>query len=171
MKKSFLIFSTFLGLALYSAVFSSPLQAQTTGDPACVRAGCSGQLCVPAGGADIITTCEFRPEYACYQQASCELNSAGSCAFVITSQVQACLDNANASASPSPTVSPSASPIIIIDPVLVGDLNNDGKVNLIDYSILVTNLFSSDPAAQGDLNDDGKINLLDYSILVTNLST
>ncbi len=48
------------------------------------------------------------------------------------------------------------------------DLNRDGKVNLIDFSILLfwwnTDGGSSDPSA--DINGDGKVNLVDFSILL-----
>ncbi|MEM2962935.1 MAG: hypothetical protein QXN01_00340 [Candidatus Anstonellales archaeon] len=37
-------------------------------DMDCVVAGCSGQLCVRVGKNDTITTCEMRPEYACYSK-------------------------------------------------------------------------------------------------------
>lgn len=50
------------------------------------------------------------------------------------------------------------------------DLNRDGKVNLIDFSILLfwwgTAGGDSDPAA--DINGDGKVNLTDFSILLFN---
>jgi hypothetical protein len=43
------------------------------------------------------------------------------------------------------------------------DLNQDGKVNLIDFSIFLT-LFG--PAGRADFNDDGKTNLGDLSIML-----
>lgn len=50
------------------------------------------------------------------------------------------------------------------------DLNRDGKVNLIDFSILLywwgTDGGDSDPAA--DINSDSKVNLTDFSILLFN---
>ncbi len=50
------------------------------------------------------------------------------------------------------------------------DLNRDGKVNLVDFSILLfwwnTNAGDSDPSA--DINADGKVNLTDFSILLFN---
>ena len=50
------------------------------------------------------------------------------------------------------------------------DLNRDGKVNLVDFSILLfwwnTNGGTSDPSA--DINSDGKVNLVDFSILLFN---
>ncbi len=50
------------------------------------------------------------------------------------------------------------------------DLNRDGKVNLVDFSILLfwwgTNGGASDPSA--DINGDTKVNLVDFSILLFN---
>jgi eight-cysteine-cluster-containing protein len=40
-------------------------------DAGCVRAGCSSQLCVPASQAGVVTTCEYRSDYACLAQTSC----------------------------------------------------------------------------------------------------
>lgn len=49
-----------------------PVASECVLDSDCARAGCSGQLCMPTSqAADIITTCEFRDEYVCYQQATC----------------------------------------------------------------------------------------------------
>lgn len=47
-----------------------------------------------------------------------------------------------------------------------GDLNGDGKVNLVDFSILLFHWGTEDPIA--DLNSDIKVNLTDFSILLFN---
>ena len=47
-----------------------------------------------------------------------------------------------------------------------GDINGDGKVNLVDFSILLFHWGASDAIA--DLNGDGKVNLTDFSILLFN---
>lgn len=47
-----------------------------------------------------------------------------------------------------------------------GDINKDGKVNLVDFSILLFHWGTSDAIA--DLNGDGKVNLTDFSILLFN---
>jgi hypothetical protein len=58
----------------------------------CVVAGCSGTICAEAGEAsDIITTCEYRAEYACYKQASCERQASGKCGWTQTPQFKQCL--------------------------------------------------------------------------------
>lgn len=60
----------------------------------CAVAGCSGQLCVSAEEAgEIITTCEYRAEYACYQEASCEPQADGKCGWTQTPELQRCLAN------------------------------------------------------------------------------
>jgi cysteine-rich repeat protein len=46
------------------------------------------------------------------------------------------------------------------------DVNGDGKVNLVDFSIFLTNWGTSN--AQSDFNSDGKVNLADFSILLFN---
>lgn len=46
------------------------------------------------------------------------------------------------------------------------DLNSDGKVNLVDFSILLFNWKTSDAVA--DINQDGTVNLTDFSIMLSN---
>ena len=58
----------------------------------CVVAGCSGQLCVSAEEAsEIVTTCEFRAEYACYREASCEPQADDKCGWTQTPELKRCL--------------------------------------------------------------------------------
>lgn len=47
---------------------------------------------------------------------------------------------------------------------LTADLNNDGKVNIADFSILLFHWGSSDPTA--DINNDGSAGLADFSIML-----
>ncbi len=47
-----------------------------------------------------------------------------------------------------------------------GDMNGDGKVNLVDFSILLFHFGTDHEIA--DLNADGKVNLTDFSILLFN---
>lgn len=55
---------------------------------ACVRSGCSGQIC---GEESVVTTCEFRPEYTCLQNAACERQVDGRCGFTQTPELEECL--------------------------------------------------------------------------------
>jgi hypothetical protein len=56
----------------------------------CVRAGCSDHLCVEEG-MDIASTCEWRPVYECYQQATCERQENGQCGFTPTHDLVECI--------------------------------------------------------------------------------
>lgn len=61
-----------------------------TGSGGCMIVGCSSQIC---SDEDVITTCEFRPEYACYQGAECKRQVNGECGWTQTPQLTACLAN------------------------------------------------------------------------------
>jgi len=49
---------------------------------------------------------------------------------------------------------------------VTGDINGDGKVNLVDFSIFLLNWNTSNE--ESDFNDDGTVNLADFSILLFN---
>lgn len=57
---------------------------------ACKTTGCSGQIC---SDKDMFTTCEFRPEYACYRAAQCARQADGNCGWTQTAELTACLAN------------------------------------------------------------------------------
>lgn len=59
----------------------------------CKIGGCSAQLCVPEG-EDGVSTCEWRPEYACYAEQRCERQPDGLCGWTMTPQLQGCLESA-----------------------------------------------------------------------------
>lgn len=63
---------------------------------ACYVGGCSGQVC--SDQKDAASTCEFRPEYACYQRpfAKCERQADGQCGWTRNPQLTACLANSPA---------------------------------------------------------------------------
>lgn len=54
----------------------------------CIKTGCSSQIC---SDHNVISTCEFRPEYACYQKATCERQRDGNCGFTKTPELTECL--------------------------------------------------------------------------------
>lgn len=67
------------------------LSEETPGNQ-CAVAGCSQQLCVSAAdAATIVTTCEFRNEYACYVGATCEMQPSGECGWTSTPELEQCL--------------------------------------------------------------------------------
>ncbi|HEY4527393.1 MAG TPA: hypothetical protein VJK53_06160 [Candidatus Paceibacterota bacterium] len=60
----------------------------------CAVAGCSMQLCVSVGeAANVVSTCEYKAEYACYKQALCEPQQNGKCGWTETAELKACLQN------------------------------------------------------------------------------
>ncbi|MEO8181946.1 MAG: hypothetical protein ABI895_24180, partial [Deltaproteobacteria bacterium] len=65
---------------------------ECSSDADCSRTGCSGQLCAAESR---ITTCEFRPEYACYADpdiTSCGCRG-GLCGFDPTPELSQCLND------------------------------------------------------------------------------
>jgi predicted secreted protein len=77
--------------------FSFTIKIVGKGDSgkACVRAGCSGQLCVEESPDGMASTCEFLPVYACYQAATCERQTDGGCGFTPTAELAACVADAS----------------------------------------------------------------------------
>lgn len=55
----------------------------------CFVGGCSGQICSDHEG--IVSTCEWRAEYACYQDATCERQADGGCGWTETPSLSSCL--------------------------------------------------------------------------------
>ena|SRR3989344_1981033 len=54
----------------------------------CKVTGCSGQLC---SDEDILTTCEYSAEYACYKTAECKRQEDGKCGWTPTEELVSCL--------------------------------------------------------------------------------
>ncbi|MBX3213789.1 MAG: hypothetical protein KF850_17245 [Labilithrix sp.] len=54
----------------------------------CIKTGCSGQICADQ---DMASTCEWLPQYACYQSAICERQADGECGFRETKELKECL--------------------------------------------------------------------------------
>jgi hypothetical protein len=59
-----------------------------TAQKPCRKTGCSGQVC---SDREVITTCEYAAEYACYKKAACERQASGDCGFTQTPELAACL--------------------------------------------------------------------------------
>ena len=60
---------------------------------ACYVGGCSAQIC--SDQPDAVSTCEYRPEYACYKTATCERQRTGKCGWTETVELKACLAGKN----------------------------------------------------------------------------
>lgn len=58
----------------------------------CKKTGCSGQLCLESTNENVVTTCEWREEYSCYQKAKCERQKDGKCGITKDDQFNKCID-------------------------------------------------------------------------------
>jgi hypothetical protein len=58
----------------------------------CFVGGCSGQICSDREG--VVSTCEWKPSYACFDTAACERQLDGECGWTPTPELDACLDAA-----------------------------------------------------------------------------
>jgi len=86
------------GLPEFNDQIEIPVQFEKTETPTgeeplvggkpCFRTGCSGQVC---SLKEVITTCEFLPQYACYWTAACERQADGECGFTQTPELISCL--------------------------------------------------------------------------------
>lgn len=67
-----------------------PIEPTDPVEPAaCVVTGCSGQLCADA---PVVSTCEWRPEYACFSQFSvCERDASGACGWRASAELDTCI--------------------------------------------------------------------------------
>lgn len=60
--------------------------------PTCVVAGCSKELCLSEEKArDLMSTCEWKEEYRCFQMMTCEAQANGECGFTPNEKSEACL--------------------------------------------------------------------------------
>lgn len=76
----------------------TPIEEPSTATPIpptpttkCYVGGCSSQIC--SSNPDIASTCEFKPEYACYREATCEVQPGGACGWTPSAELSACLAN------------------------------------------------------------------------------
>jgi len=80
-------------------VYTVPVQNQpvvvvpgNTTARTCYVGGCSSQLC--SDTPNMVSTCEYRASYGCYQGAKCERQATGQCGWTQTVALTQCLANA-----------------------------------------------------------------------------
>jgi hypothetical protein len=98
---------------------------------ACFVGGCSSQICSDQEG--IISTCEFRPEYACYQAATCERQPDNSCGWTPTAELSTCLGNAGACCDPAQNPGGIEGAHCCADGSWRGDIGNGGSDECIPF--------------------------------------
>jgi hypothetical protein len=54
----------------------------------CVVSGCNSEICADK---DLFSPCIEKPEFACYQNALCEIQENGSCGWTMTDTLESCL--------------------------------------------------------------------------------
>ena len=67
----------------------------------CVKGGCSGTVCADASAEPVITTCEYKNEYACYQTATCAPQPDGACGWTPTPELAACISAGGPAEAPA----------------------------------------------------------------------
>jgi hypothetical protein len=81
----------------------SPSSGGYTG-AGCAVSGCGQQICGAAGEVeDMVTSCEWKEEYACYAASRCEKQANGQCGWTETAELNQCITNAAASQESSVT--------------------------------------------------------------------
>lgn len=80
------------GLPEYDDSLTIPVVFKDSGIPLsmCKATGCSSQIC---SDEDVVTTCEFREEYACYKKAVCQRQASGQCGWTETAEFSLCMQN------------------------------------------------------------------------------
>ncbi len=72
---------------VYRFTWRGEAQGNTDAD-GCVVTGCSDHVCADEA---VMTTCEWREEYACYKDARCERQADGRCGWTETAELLSCL--------------------------------------------------------------------------------
>lgn len=73
--------------AVYTEEIGGERTATATGG--CFIGGCNSEICSDQEG--MMSTCEYRPEYACYETAQCGRGEGGACGWRQTPELTACL--------------------------------------------------------------------------------
>lgn len=58
----------------------------------CFVGGCSGEVC--SDSPDVASNCIYKPEFACYKAATCEVQTSGECGWTKTATLSMCIENA-----------------------------------------------------------------------------
>ncbi len=94
----------------FALVAKMPIEPTGT---TCIKSGCSGQVC---SDHNVISTCEYREEYACYKSAVCERQADGNCGWTQTKELEQCLNGDRKPTNPVIPIEPSKIPTPTIPP-------------------------------------------------------
>ncbi len=70
------------------------------------------------------------------------------------------------SSTPTPTPSVSPAPTSLSAEAQKVDANHDGKIDILDFNILMINWGSTSTNNPADFNGDGKVDILDFNLLM-----
>lgn len=73
-------------IILSSFRFSS--QDDLSRENGCIISGCNGEICA---NKEMFSTCEYRPEHECYNNAECQVQSDGECGWVMDEELITCI--------------------------------------------------------------------------------
>ncbi len=59
----------------------------------CIVGGCSSELCTDKAAGPVASDCIYRPEFACYKNATCAAQAGGHCGWTMTPELTQCLAN------------------------------------------------------------------------------
>jgi hypothetical protein len=126
---------------------------------------------------------QFKNEYQSFL-ANNMVNEIGYCSFNQTTATVTPTPTKNSLATPTPTPTQTAIPTPIPSPtptnssfstptpspfVKFGDINHDGRVNIVDIGVIINNYGSTGTNLYGaDVSGDGKVNIVDIGIIIDN---
>jgi len=85
-----------LKIAALSLTIFTMSACTASAEKQCVTGGCSGELCVEAGGAPAASPCTWTERYRCYETVgTCERQVDGTCGWTPTDALSQCLSKAN----------------------------------------------------------------------------
>lgn len=81
-------------LIIFTTLKNSPSNNYSDELNGCIKAGCSGQLCIEKkdDATEGVTDCKWKESYKCLKSASCERQKTGKCGFTQTKESTKCLD-------------------------------------------------------------------------------
>jgi hypothetical protein len=68
--------------------FPTPIPTKIVAAKKCIVSGCNGEICAEEPMDSI---CIYRPEYACYKNAICEIQDDENCGWTLTEELMLCL--------------------------------------------------------------------------------
>ena len=86
-----------------SKIGGGQMQVDCALDSDCITGGCSGTICQSKSAKPIMTTCEYKEEYACYRQIECACIN-NKCEWDKTSAFDKCVEEARGKTSVVPIV-------------------------------------------------------------------